>query len=85
MSVMLATVSAIDAERNEVVAGGHRISFDYLIVATGARQAYFGHDDWAQHALGLKTIGDAVYLRNRILLAFEKAEIEPSLTSAADC
>ncbi len=77
VSVMLATVSAIDAERNEVVAGGHRISFDYLIVATGARQAYFGHDDWAQHALGLKTIGDAVYLRSRILLAFERAETEP--------
>jgi len=77
VSVMLANVSAIDAERNEVVAEGNRIPFDYLIVATGARQAYFGHDDWAQHAPGLKTIGDAVYLRNRILLAFEKAETEP--------
>jgi len=77
VSVMLATVSAIDAERNEVVAEGHRIPFDYLIVATGARQAYFGHDDWAAHAVGLKTIGDAVYLRNRILLAFERAETEP--------
>jgi len=77
VSVMLATVSAIDAERNEVVAEGHRIPFDYLIVATGARQAYFGHNDWAQHAIGLKTIGDAVYLRNRILLAFERAETEP--------
>ena len=77
VSVMLASVSAIDAERNEVIAEGNRIPFDYLIVATGARQAYFGHNDWAQHAPGLKTIGDAVYLRNRILLAFEKAETEP--------
>jgi len=77
VSVMLANVSAIDAERNEVIAEGDRIPFDYLIVATGARQAYFGHNDWAQHAPGLKTIGDAVYLRNRILLAFEKAETEP--------
>src|SRR5215472_6417157 len=77
MSVMLANVSAIDAERNEVIAEGKRIPFDYLIVATGAQQAYFGHDDWAQHAPGLKTIGDAVYVRNRILLAFEKAETEP--------
>ena len=76
VSVMLATVSEIDAERNEVVAEGDRIPFDYLIVATGARQAYFGHNDWAQHAFGLKTIGDAVYLRNRILLAFERAETE---------
>ena len=74
--VVLATVSAIDAERNEVIAGANRILFDYLIVATGARQAYFGHDDWAPHAHGLKTIGDAVYLRDRILLAFEKAETE---------
>jgi len=77
VSVRLANVSAIDAERNEVIAEHDRIPFDYLIVATGARQAYFGHDDWAQHAPGLKTIGDAVYLRNRILLAFEKAETEP--------
>ena len=77
VSVMLATVSEIDAERNEVVAEGHRIPFDYLIVATGARQAYFGHNDWAQHAVGLKTISDAVYMRNRILLAFERAETEP--------
>src|SRR5215475_10567110 len=76
MRVVLATVSAIDAEPNEVIAGANRIPFDYLIVATGARQAYFGHDDWAPHAHGLKTIGDAVYLRDRILLAFEKAETE---------
>src|SRR6516162_820859 len=74
--VVLATVSAIGAEQNEVIAGANRIPFDYLIVATGAQQAYFGHDDWAPHAHGLKTIGDAVYLRDRILLAFEKAETE---------
>ena len=77
VSVELANVSAIDAERNEVTADGHRILFDYLIVATGAQQAYFGHSDWAQHAPGLKTIDDAMYFRRRILLAFEKAEIEP--------
>ena len=77
VSVMLANVSAIDTERNEVIADGHRIPFDYLIVATGARQAYFGHSDWAQHAPGLKTIDDAMYFRRRILLAFEKAETEP--------
>ena len=77
VSVVLANVSAIDAERNEVIAEGHRIPFDFLIVATGAQQAYFGHSDWAQHAPGLKTIDDAMYLRRRILLAFEKAETEP--------
>jgi NADH dehydrogenase len=74
VSVELANVSEIDAERNEVTADGHRILFDYLIVATGAQQAYFGHSDWAQHAPGLKTIDDAMYFRRRILLAFEKAE-----------
>jgi NADH dehydrogenase len=77
VSVVLANVSAIDAERNEVIAEGHRIAFDYLIVATGAQQAYFGHLDWAQDAPGLKTIDDATYLRRRILLAFEQAETEP--------
>jgi len=77
VSVVLANVSAIDAERNEVVAEGHRIPFDYLIVATGAQQAYFGHSDWARHAPGLKTIDDAMNFRRRILLAFEKAETEP--------
>jgi NADH dehydrogenase len=77
VSVVLANVSAIDGERDEVIAEGQRIPFDYLIVATGAQQAYFGHVDWAQHAPGLKTIDDAIHLRRRILLAFEKAETEP--------
>ena len=77
VSVILAQVSGIDVARNEVLAEGRRIPFDDLIVATGARHAYFGHDDWAAYAPGLKTIDDATYLRRRILLAFEKAETEP--------
>ncbi|ARP97791.1 NAD(P)/FAD-dependent oxidoreductase [Pseudorhodoplanes sinuspersici] len=77
VDVILANVSGIDVARNQVIAEGRSIPFDYLIVATGAQQAYFGHADWAQHAPGLKTIDDATYLRRRILLAFEKAEIEP--------
>ena len=47
-----------------------------LIVATGASHAYFGHDDWAPHAPGLKSIEDATEIRRRILLAFERAEME---------
>jgi len=70
-------VSGIDLARSEVLAEGRRIPFDDLIIATGARHAYFGHDDWAAHAPGIKTIDDATYLRRRILLAFEKAETEP--------
>jgi len=74
--VILAKVSGVDAVRKEVLAEGRRIPFDYLIVATGAEHAYFGHD-WSSYAPGLKTIDDATYLRRRILLAFERAESEP--------
>jgi len=77
VGVVLAKVSGVDLKRREVLADGRRIPFDYLIVATGAQHAYFGHDDWAAYAPGLKTIDDATYLRRRILLAFEKAESEP--------
>src|SRR4051812_6631333 len=73
-NVILAKVSGIDTARKEVIAEGRRIAFDYLIVATGAEHAYFGHD-WSSYAPGLKTIDDAPYLRRRILLAFERAEI----------
>src|SRR5215211_139171 len=76
VNVMLGNVTAIDNDQNEVIAEGHRIPFDYLIVATGARQSYFGHDEWAPVAPGLKGIDDAIALRRRILLAFERAEIE---------
>jgi NADH:ubiquinone reductase (H+-translocating) len=76
VSVILANVSGIDLDRREVIAEDHRIGFDALVIATGARHAYFGHDEWASFAPGLKTIDDATYLRRRILLAFEKAETE---------
>ena len=71
--VLLAKVSGVDVSTKEVIAEGRRIPFDYLIIATGAEHAYFGHD-WASYAPGLKTIDDATYLRRRILLAFERAE-----------
>jgi NADH dehydrogenase len=74
--VILAKVSGIDTACKEVVAEGRRIPYDYLIIATGAEHAYFGHD-WSSYAPGLKTIDDATYLRRRILLAFERAEAEP--------
>ena len=75
-TIMLAEVSGVDTARNEVIADGRRVAYDYLVLATGARHAYFGHDDWAAFAPGLKTIDDATYLRRRILLAFERAENE---------
>src|ERR1700750_2505359 len=74
--VVLAEVSGVDLNRRAVVVGGRPIPFDKLVIATGARHAYFGHDEWEAHAPGLKRIDDAIALRSRILLALEKAETE---------
>jgi NADH:quinone reductase (non-electrogenic) len=68
-------VEQIDKGRREVVLEDRRVPYDYLIVATGARHAYFGHDEWEPFAPGLKKIDDATELRRRILIAFEQAEI----------
>ena len=76
VKIMLAEVWGVDVTRKEVIADGRRIGYDYLVLATGARHAYFGQNDWAAFAPGLKTIDDATYLRRRILLAFERAENE---------
>ncbi|KLK93463.1 hypothetical protein AA309_09125 [Microvirga vignae] len=75
-SVLLAKVTGIDTNSGEVMAGDRRIPYDYLVLATGARHAYFGHDDWEAYAKGIKTIDDATALRRKILLAFERAEFE---------
>lgn len=81
VTVLLGDARAIDCTARRVTldyAGqgcGH-IDYDYLIVATGATHAYFGHDDWAKHAPGLKTLDDALAIRRRILTAFEAAERE---------
>jgi NADH dehydrogenase len=58
-----------------VLTSSHRIPFDYLVVATGARHAYFGHDEWEGVAPGLKKIDEATEIRRRVLLAFERAEV----------
>jgi len=76
INVMLGKVSGIAQRAREVIAEGRRVPFDSLILATGAQHAYFGHNEWATSAPGLKTIDDATYIRRRILLAFEKAETE---------
>src|SRR5438477_1500400 len=75
--VFLADAAAVDPAAREVVLADGRLPYDFLIVATGARHAYFGHDDWEAHAPGLKSLEDALEIRRRILLAFEKAEREP--------
>jgi NADH dehydrogenase len=73
-TVLLGRVTGVDTETREVLIGERRIRYDYLIVATGARHAYFGHDEWEAVAPGLKKIEDATDIRRRILLAFEEAE-----------
>ncbi|MEM9223246.1 MAG: FAD-dependent oxidoreductase [Pseudomonadota bacterium] len=72
--VFLGDVTDVDAEASQLVLVGQRISYDYLIVASGARHAYFGNDGWEQFAPGLKRIDDATAVRRRILLSFERAE-----------
>ena len=76
--VVLAEITAVDlAQRRLIIAGAH-VEYDYLVLAAGATHAYFGHDDWAALAPGLKSLEDATTLRRRILLAFESAEYEGS-------
>ena len=80
-AVMLGNVTGMDSAARHVIvdAGereGLRVSYDYLVLATGATHSYFGHDEFAHFAPGLKNLADAESLRNRILTAFEKAEAE---------
>jgi NADH:ubiquinone reductase (H+-translocating) len=74
VEVLLAEARAIDAARRTVVLTDGEITYDYLIVATGSTHAYFGRDEWRGAAPGLKTLEDAVEIRRRVLLAFERAE-----------
>ena len=74
--VLMAEVTGVDIERKQVLMGTRAEPYDYLVLASGATHAYFGHDDWAPHAPGLKQIIDATDIRRRILMAFERAEKE---------
>ncbi len=77
--VLLANVEHIDSAARQIrIDSGATLSYDYLIVAAGATHSYFGHDDWAEVAPGLKTLDDALAIRRQLLLAFEKAELEPN-------
>ncbi|HEX6406425.1 MAG TPA: NAD(P)/FAD-dependent oxidoreductase [Gemmatimonadales bacterium] len=75
--VLLAEVSTIDVPTRRVtLTDGSQIAYDYLIIATGAHHSYFGHNEWETLAPGLKSLEDAVEIRQRVLLAFERAERE---------
>ncbi|MEM7527481.1 MAG: NAD(P)/FAD-dependent oxidoreductase [Pseudomonadota bacterium] len=75
VSVSLSEISDVDVERREVIGESGAVAYDYLIVATGSQHSYFGNDDWAGNAPGLKRIVDATEIRKRVLMAFERAEV----------
>ncbi len=82
IEVLLGEVTGIDLERKVVRLDGDgtELEFDYLLVAAGATHAYFGHPEWEKFAPGLKTLEDALQIRRRVLLAFEKAERSAAIT-----
>ena len=84
VTTVLASVEAVDkAARRVTLDDGSTLPYETLVLATGARHAYFGHDDWEPSAPGLKTLEDATTIRGRILIAFERAEQEPDETKRA--
>ena len=78
VTVLMEDVVSIEPQSSRLRLGdGRALDYDFLLLASGATHAYFGHDDWAAHAPGLKTLDDALHIRRRILSAFERAEAEP--------
>ena len=74
-TVLMETVTGIDTAGRAVLIGEQRVAYDFLIVATGAHHSYFGHDEWEKFAPGIKTLFDALTIRQQVLSAFEAAEI----------
>jgi NADH:ubiquinone reductase (H+-translocating) len=85
VTVWMSSVQRINVEKKQVWVDGRQIDYDYLILATGMRHAYFGNDKWAAYAPGLKTIGEALDIRRRILRAFESAEIADTAEERRAC
>lgn len=75
LSVLMAEVTGVDIRaRSVLLRDGHRLPYDYLVLATGSASSFFGQDNWREHTLVLKTIEDALAIRARLLEAFERAE-----------
>ena len=81
--VLMGEVTAIDPGRKVVMLEAGPIAYDWLVLASGATHGYFGRDEWAEHAPGLKTIDDATAIRRRLLLAFERAEMASNPAESA--
>jgi NADH dehydrogenase FAD-containing subunit/uncharacterized membrane protein YphA (DoxX/SURF4 family) len=79
LTVLCGTASDIDPQLRTVKVDGRDYTYDHLILATGATHSYFGHERWATHAPGLKTVEDAIAVRGRILTAFERAEASENM------
>jgi NADH dehydrogenase len=77
VTVLLGRAAAVDARNRRVLLEDGELGYDYLVLATGAADSYFGHDEWMPLAPGLKTLDDALEVRSRVLSAFERAEREP--------
>ena len=77
VAVRMAEVTRVELTERRVITSEGPLPYDYLVLACGATHAYFGHDEWEEHAPGLKSIDDAIEIRRRVLTAFEQAEIEP--------
>ena len=76
VEVLLGEVRSIDKENKKVFFNSSEIDYDYLVIATGSRHSYFGKDEWEKYAPGLKTLNDALKIREKILLSLEAAELE---------
>jgi NADH dehydrogenase len=76
LQVVMGEVTGIELDRKVIWVRDDEVAYDWLVVAAGATHAYFGNDEWAPHAPGLKTLDDALEVRRRILSAFEAAELE---------
>ncbi|HEY6941440.1 NAD(P)/FAD-dependent oxidoreductase [Dokdonella sp.] len=84
VTVRMDVAREIDVAGRRVRFDGGTLDYDYLVVASGARHAYFGHDEWARHAPGLKTLDDALQIRRHMLEAFEAAERAPDAREQAE-
>lgn len=79
ISIVLGSVKNIDFKQKKIIADDTEISYDYLVIATGTQSHYYGNNSWEQYTLGLKSIEDATSIRNKILSAFEMAELETNI------
>ncbi len=74
VTTLMERVESIDLVGRQVVCGGRKIGYDWLVIALGAQTGYFGRNEWARHTVGLKSLEDAMEIRRRALMAFERAE-----------